>query len=312
MNVVVVDYRGAEILEQSGKLVVRAGGERRATVPLRLVDRLLITGTGVVSTTLLCRLVAEGRGVLVVPPAPPNAVPAHLVERAADAALRAGQYRAADNGVLCMAIARELLARKIAGQAEVLAEARGGDRARLAETARRLDETAFSIGKTRDKALLLGIEGAAAAAFFAAYATLFAPSLGFEGRKRRPPPDPVNVALSLGYTLAHHEALVALARRGFDTARGFLHEPLAGRDSLACDLAEPLRPLVERFVTGLFGRDRLRPEHFTSADGACLLGKAGRRIYYENAAETLLPLLARQAADNAARLEKALAPEALP
>jgi CRISPR-associated protein Cas1 len=37
---------------------------------------------------------------------------------------------------------------------------------------------------------LRGIEGAAQAAYFRAYTTLFAESLGFTGRNRRPPRDP--------------------------------------------------------------------------------------------------------------------------
>jgi CRISPR-associated protein Cas1 len=64
------------------------------------------------------------------------------------------------------------------------------------------------------------------------------------------------------YTLAHAEALRIAAHKGFDPTLGVYHDPSAGRDSLACDLVEPLRPLVDGFVHALFAGRRLRPRIF--------------------------------------------------
>jgi CRISPR-associated protein Cas1 len=61
---------------------------------------------------------------------------------------------------------------------------------------------------------------------------------------------------------------------GLDPMVGFYHQPAHGRESLACDLMEPLRPRADQWVRTLF-RDRvLRLEHFAIDKGACLLGKA--------------------------------------
>jgi CRISPR-associated protein Cas1 len=127
----------------------------------------------------------------------------------------------------------------------------------------------------------MGIEGAGAAAYFGAYTTLFAPSLRFQDRNRRPPRDPVNACLSLAYTLAHHQACRAAAAAGLDPFVGFYHEVAHGRESLACDLVEPLRPRVDAWVWRLFRQRRVRLEHFRTHAGACLLGKAGRAVFYE-------------------------------
>jgi len=48
----------------------------------------------------------------------------------------------------------------------------------------------------------------------------------------------------------------------------------------ACDLIEPMRPVVDRFVIKLFRTKTLRPDHFSDQQGACHLGKAGRSIFY--------------------------------
>lgn len=52
-------------------------------------------------------------------------------------------------------------------------------------------------------------------------------------------------------------------------------------ESLACDLIEPLPPRIDLWIETLFRERILRVEHFsTDADGACLLGKAGRSVLY--------------------------------
>jgi hypothetical protein len=99
-------------------------------------------------------------------------------------------------------------------------------------------------------------------------------------RNRRPPRDPVNVCLSLGYTLLHVEAVRAVALAGLDPYIGFLHDLHHGRESLACDLAELERARVDEWTFYAF-RDRiLRAEYFRSAENGCILGKAGRRAFY--------------------------------
>lgn len=61
---------------------------------------------------------------------------------------------------------------------------------------------------------------------------------------------------------------------------GFLHRPAHGRESLACDLIEPLRPRADAWVWSLFRERALRGEHFSNDKGACLLGKTGREAFY--------------------------------
>ncbi|MBX6323928.1 MAG: CRISPR-associated endonuclease Cas1, partial [Rhodospirillaceae bacterium] len=151
---------------------------------------------------------------------------------------------------------------------------------------------------------LRGLEGAAAAAFLRAFCRLFAPALGFVERTRRPPRDPVNAALSLAYTLLHAEAVRAAWAAGLDPFVGFLHAPLPGRESLACDLVELARPAVDRWVWGLFRERTLRADHFTSVNGACLMGKVGRAAFYE-AYEVLATTERRRLRHAAAALARA-------
>ncbi len=130
----------------------------------------------------------------------------------------------------------------------------------------------ISAGLTRaasapDHASLMGVEGAASAAYFGVFARLLKRDWGFRKRLRRPPPDPVNVLLSFGYTLLakHLEAAVRLA--GLDPQIGFLHEVSYGRPSLALDLMEEFRPIVaDSVVLRCLNMGLIGPEDFTPGE----------------------------------------------
>lgn len=114
---------------------------------------------------------------------------------------------------------------------------------------------------------LLGLEGTASAAWFDFFATLFQPPWSFPGRTRRPPTDPLNALLSLGYTLLVNRAQARAEARGYEINLGGFHEYRPGRPSLACDLIEPLRvPAVDRWAVAVCARGEFTPDHFTQEE----------------------------------------------
>ncbi len=68
-------------------------------------------------------------------------------------------------------------------------------------------------------------------------------SFDFEGRKRRPPRDPVNALLSLAHSMLAQDLTIAYAV-GLDPYIGFHQQLPHGRPALALDLMEPFRPLI--------------------------------------------------------------------
>lgn len=149
-------------------------------------------------------------------------------------------------------------------------------------------------------AALRGVEGAAAATYFGAYAELCPPRYQFSHRNRRPPKDPINAVLSLGYTLLHAEAVLAAYGAGIDPFIGFYHALDFGRESLACDIVEPLRADVDSHTLNLFRSEILRTDDFSFNNDACLMGKAGRVRFYtewQRVAEGLRKKLEEQVSD---------------
>lgn len=113
---------------------------------------------------------------------------------------------------------------------------------------------------------LRGFEGEAAATYFNVFNELIlnkSREFKFDKRTRRPPTDPVNAMLSLGYSLLANDCASALEGTGLDPAAGFMHTLRPGRNSLALDLIEELRSyMVDRFVLSLINNRQISPSDF--------------------------------------------------
>lgn len=128
---------------------------------------------------------------------------------------------------------------------------------------------------------VMGIEGNCAQNYFSIFDRLITNQkvpFTFEFRTKRPPLDPVNATLSFVYTLATGEFAAALETVGLDSYIGFCHALRSGRSSLACDMVEEIRCVVERFVLTLLNLQIIGEADFESQiSGAVWLNDEGRK-----------------------------------
>jgi CRISPR-associated endonuclease Cas1 len=132
-----------------------------------------------------------------------------------------------------------------------------------------------------------GVEGAAGAVYFRCVARSLDRSWDFEGRERRPPPDPFNALLSYGYTLLHNHCATALYAAGLMPRIGLYHREHGAWAVLASDLQEEFRFLVDRLVWAMIHRREIGPDAFTRRDGGCFLDYERRRWFVAAFAERL-------------------------
>ncbi len=183
----------------------------------------------------------------------------------------------ADDGDQSLRFARAFVLGKIRNQRTLL---RRNAREDVTPALREMMRLARRVQETPAAGELLGIEGAAARAYFACFGSMLRESMGydFRARVRRPPTDPINALLSFLYSLLVKECVSALLSVGLDPYRGFYHQPRYGRPSLALDLAEEFRPLVgDSTVLTLVNTGMLGPSDFVRRGPACTLGEEGRR-----------------------------------
>lgn len=137
---------------------------------------------------------------------------------------------------------------------------------------------------------LLGIEGNGARLYFGDFAGMIKldedggnreTRFDFEGRNRRPPRDPVNALLSLGYSLLAKDLTVASFAVGFDPYIGFYHQPRFGRPALALDLMEPFRPLiVDSAVLTAINTGMVTEKDFMKVGPSVALTAGGRKAFF--------------------------------
>jgi len=282
MSSLFIDRRGIELELEAGAIVFRENGERIGTVPLAPLTRVFLRGDVRLSASLLGRLGERGVGVVVL--SGRQGKPSLMLARPHnDAGRRVEQIKRSLDPRFCLDFARALIERKIVRQGEWFEELRNRDmqaRYELTHARRLLEEHRARLSRAESLAALRGLEGSAAACYFDGLKAVVPASLHFKSRNRRPPKDPFNALLSLTYTLAHAELAIALYGAGFDPYVGFYHALDYGRESLAADLLEALRPLCDRFCLRLVREQKVVKDDFSVSEAGCLLGKAGRARYY--------------------------------
>jgi CRISPR-associated endonuclease Cas1 len=201
-----------------------------------------------------------------------------------DAKLRRAQATANDSG-LGLLIARELISQKlIAQQRVILKQFQNSEAAFLIVNARNSLASAESSDEIRLS------EAQAALAYWSAWHSLpvkysqadlprtplhwrkFGSRISLLTQSPRLAVNPPNAILNYLYALLESEARLALSELGLDPGIGVLHTDTKNRDSLACDLMEPVRPQVDSFVLQWLKETTLaRRWFFEDRNGNCRL-----------------------------------------
>lgn len=204
--------------------------------------------------------------------------------RPTDARLRRAQSLASTSG-MALEISRGLIRQKLAAQERVVRE-KLNDRSAVNLIA----ENRANLDQARTVEALRLVESQAAHAYWAAWRNIpinfpkrdlsrvpqhwqrfgarVSPLTGSPRRAANPP----NAMLNYLYAILESEARLAAAALGLDPGIGLMHVDTPARDSLACDLMEPIRPLVDAYVLDWISRETIRREwFFEQRDGNCRL-----------------------------------------
>jgi CRISPR-associated protein Cas1 len=177
--------------------------------------------------------------------------------------LRLAQCRLHDAPAARLRVARDLVRAKIDTQLAAVRHFQRHGAPHAGLVLGRLSVAGTQCASAASLDSLRGVEGSASAAWFGFFGTLLKAPWRFEKRVRRPPTDPINALLSLGYTWLTTRATARCQADGLETALGCLHDYRPGRPSLACDLIEPLRvPVVDRWVLAICNEGRIAPADF--------------------------------------------------
>ncbi|MGA2241358.1 MAG: CRISPR-associated endonuclease Cas1 [Verrucomicrobiota bacterium] len=280
-EVLVVQTPGAQIGQRGDELIVSVKGEDARKIPGQQVRAIYCYGAVQITAQAVSTCLELGIDVAYFSPAGRflgmlGGLPASGVDA------RRGQYRLFELPGVRLQLAREVIRAKIHNQRVMLM--RNGDVPdRVTSLMANFRDSTES---ARDLTALLGIEGSAAALYFEQFESMLKQrddwKFDWRGRNRRPPRDPVNALISLGYSMLAKELTGVCYSVGLDPFLGFMHQPRYGRPALALDLMEEFRPLIADSVAiSLINRGELGPEDFIRSANGTFLNDKGRKPFWE-------------------------------
>src|SRR3989344_1489823 len=152
-----------------------------------------------------------------------------------------------------MTMARLLIANKVANQCKLLKE-----RKKANGLVSGLDTTLLAIQGAENSETLLGLEGNASRRFFEEF---FA-DIGWVRRAPRTKGDIHNILLDIGYSMLFNCTDSLLRLHCFDTYKCFYHKLFFQRKSLACDIMEPFRCIIDKQLLKSFNLKQVKKEDF--------------------------------------------------
>lgn len=282
-----IQEQGTVLARQGERLVVKKGDDVLLEVPAAKVDQILVFGRCAITTPAMIFCLEEEIPVVLL--SSRGRYYGLLDSPVGDrVSLHRQQFARAEDPAFCLATAKSIVRGKLANCRVLLQRHQrrkgvGAVKAAIAD----IDAIMRRLGEAETLDEVRGHEGNGAARYFDAFAHLIQPDLGFTRRVRRPPTDPVNSLLSLGYTLCFYNLYGLIRGRGLHPYVGHLHAMRDRHPALASDLVEEFRaPIVDSLVLYLMNAKILTAADFyrptVDPPGACLLRDHGRKTFLEH------------------------------
>lgn len=291
MSYVYITEQGTCISKESHKFIVSKAGQKVFEIPGETLEGLILAGSVQLSSQAVLALLKKDIPVTWISQTgeyygrlePPGHV--HVAKQEKQILVRQGDFP--------LAMGKKIIQAKVHNQVTLLQRYnRRLSSKKVQACVEVILSQARRISNADSRDMLMGFEGIIAKNYFEALGVLVPAEFSFTKRSRRPPLDPFNALLSLGYTLVFREMYTAVASEGLHPYFGFLHALKNHHPALVSDLMEEWRtPIVDSLVLYLIQRKEIKTEHFTKAPGGkgIFLTKEGWKIFltaYEKKMQT--------------------------
>jgi CRISPR-associated endonuclease Cas1 len=288
-GVLVLSGYGIRVQVNAGHLVAHDGiADERRTICLPRVGhglrRLVIIGSDGFITLEAVRWISDVGAAFVMLERDGSVLVTTGPVRPSDARLRRAQSLASTNGV-ALQISRELIRKKLIAQEQLVRE-----KLNNLGAAQLIAGHVAAIDDAHTVETLRLWESRAAYAYWSAWRNIpitfpkrdlyrvphhwqrFGARVSPLTGSPRLAVNPANCFLNYLYTVLESEARLAAATLGLDPGVGLMHVDSPSRDSLACDLIEPIRPHVDRYLLDWIFQEPLHRKWFAErSDGNCRL-----------------------------------------
>ncbi len=233
------------MFKKEGRLCVKVGDIEKHSVRFSELSQCVLLGNVGISTPAVRSLLKEGVDVVFL------SQRGRFLGRLSsglskNGIIRMHQYKFLSDEKAALELSKRCVNGKIENQRRLLKRyQKRRPSPDLAKAAVQLRHAIQEVQSASTADTLRGMEGHAASIYFSCWKDLLiSDDIVFTKRIRRPPPDPVNILLSFGYTVLGNLIHSMVDASGLDPYLGALHTPRYGRPSLVLDLIEEFRPVV--------------------------------------------------------------------
>ena len=261
MAILYITQQGAALHKSGNQIIVKKARDVLQEIPIVQLDEVVIFGNGHITTPTMGYLLNKNIPVSFLSSngkykgklQPPYAKDTHI---------RQQQYAVATDSKRCLELAKCFVRGKLTNAVRFCQRQRTQN-AEVKSVISSVRQTVQKLERAKNLESLLGYEGTGTATYYRAFRQFLHHDWDFTTRQFRPPPDPINAMLSLGYTLLHNHVYTFTNVVGFDPYCGYFHQPRHGHAALASDLMEEFRQIiVDRYVLSIINNNRVRLEDF--------------------------------------------------
>lgn len=174
--------------------------------------------------------------------------------------VKARQYTISQEEEFCLA--KQIVHQKISNQTKLLKQIKNID---VSEPIKQLEISLKQVADSKNSKMLLGIEGISAKVFFKAY--FGNTKMGWLRRTPQAKIDLPNLLLDIGYTYLFNFIDSLLRLYGFDTYKGVYHTLFFERKSLACDIMEAFRFIIDKALFKAYNLGQIDEKDFAIKNG---------------------------------------------
>ena len=281
MACIYVTEQGAKVSVGEGKLIIECKNNLTRHIPIETVESLVVFGN--IYITLGAHKALLERGVNTSILSTRGRYYGRLINTSSINAERfKRQVYLSDNSEQCLLFTKKVLAAKIHNQIVVAkryikqSTPTNDEKIKQMQLAQRRIYEAGSVQE------VMGLEGSAAKNYFGILSSVIDKEFAFEGRNRRPPRDPFNAMISLGYTIIFYEIYAELENQSINPYIGFIHAVQPNHPALVSDLLEEWRAvLVDSTVMSLIQGHEIEIGEFSRDEesGGVVLSSPGVRKF---------------------------------
>ena len=279
---VYVTEQGSKISVGNGKLVIECKNNLTRQIPIETVESLVLFGNMQITLSAQKELLERGISTSLL------STRGHYYGRLMNtSSVNAERFKRqvylSDNLEQRLLFAKKTIAAKIHNQAVVAKRyTNNKTNAIIIDKLNQLQLAEKRLASAENLEEVMGIEGSAEKNYFGVLSNVIDKDFSFIGRNRRPPKDPFNAMISLGYTIVFYEIYAELENQNINPYIGFTHTIQPNHPALVSDLLEEWRAvLVDSTVMSMVQGHEIGIDEFTRDEetGGVIISSSGVRKF---------------------------------